>query len=395
MSPKHSALAGHIEPVIESLILSTDDLHKIVQHVSAILSSVDLAVLFVFGWLLVPCMRIIYSFVNPATIKDKTLADKEDESEEGEDTGFERSYLFYAMDLLSQISRLALLVYTCDIAVVAFEAVGYKAEVASKVFAKILYTTWFARRAQTFKGYLIRKILYMAPKNCDKIKLINRIIDVIVFTLLFVKILDYLSLETGLAFGSIFAVGSTGALIISFASQEIAKGIMNGVEMATADRFFEGDNVHFGDGTQGYIVKMGFLRTKIRKYDASVIDIPNTQLGGQRIINISRTKTCRILTTVRFKYKDIQKIPKALEAAKEEISNACPNLIKKGKPFRAMISSFERDFVEATINCNFQTPPTGEEFWATREKMFLAIDRGINKSEIQYADPIYHLQQAS
>ena len=120
--------------------------------------------------------------------------------------------------------------------VVAVEAVGYKAEVASKVFAKILYTSWLARRAQAFKSYLLRKLLDRAPKNCDKIKLVNRILDGIVFALLFVKVLDYLSVETGLALGSILAVGSTGGLIISLASQEIAKGIMNGVEMSTSDR---------------------------------------------------------------------------------------------------------------------------------------------------------------
>ena len=62
------------------------------------------------------------------------------------------------------------------------------------------------------------------------------------------KVLDYLSIETGLALGSIFAVGTTGGLIISLASQEVAKGVMNGIEMATSDRFYEGDNVHFGDG---------------------------------------------------------------------------------------------------------------------------------------------------
>lgn len=80
-----------------------------------------------------------------------------------------------------------------------------------------------------FKRYLINKILCRAPKNCDKIKLINRIFDGIVFAMLFVKILDYLSVETGLALGSIFAVGTTGGLIISLASQEIAKGVMNGM----------------------------------------------------------------------------------------------------------------------------------------------------------------------
>ncbi len=69
-----------------------------------------------------------------------------------------------------------------------------------------------------------------------------------VLSILLVKILDYLSVETGIALGSIFAVGSTGTLIISLGSQEIAKGVVNGVEMAASDRFYEGDNVHFGDG---------------------------------------------------------------------------------------------------------------------------------------------------
>ena len=144
--------------------------------------------------------------------------------------------------------------------------------------------SWIARRVQSFKRYILGKILSQAPKNCDKIKLVDRILDGMVFALLFVKILEYLSVETGMAIGSIFAVGSTGTLIISLGSQEIAKGVVNGVEMAASDRFYEGDNmyhispfsyltrartspltslfyegdnVHFGDGTQGYIEKMG------------------------------------------------------------------------------------------------------------------------------------------
>ena len=135
---------------------------------------------------------------------------------------------------------------------------GYKADaVASKVFAKILYTYWLARRVASFKRYILDRVLEKAPKNCDKIKFINRILDCMVYALLFVKILEYLSVETGMALGSIFALGSTGTLIISLGSQEIAKNVVYGVEMAASDRFYEGDNVHFGDGTKGYIVKMG------------------------------------------------------------------------------------------------------------------------------------------
>lgn len=169
--------------------------------------------------------------------------------------------------------------------VVAFETV-YKAEQwssVSKVFAKILYTSWVARRLQSFKSYLVHKALSRAPENCDKLRLVNRLLDGMMATLLFVKILDYLSVETNMALTSIFAVGTTGGLIVSLASQEIAKGIMNGVEMAASDRFYEGDEVHFGDGTKGFIVKMGFLRTKVRLYDESVIDIPNSQVRDEEL----------------------------------------------------------------------------------------------------------------
>lgn len=113
------------------------------------------------------------------------------------------------------------------------------------------------------------------------------------------------------------------------------------------------------------------------------------------MINISRSNTCRVITTLRFEYEDIQKLPQTLEAVKEEISMECPKLITKGKPFRAMISSFEREYVEVTVNCSFELPPSGEAFWANREQMFYAIDRGVRKSGISYAHPIHHLPMSS
>lgn len=148
-------------------------------------------------------------------------------------------------------------------------------------------------------------------------------------------------------------------------------------------------DVHFGDGTQGFIVKMGFLRTKIRKYDGAILDVPNAQLGGQRLVNVSKTKTCQVLTKLRFSYDDIQRIPGALELCKDEIKAACPELITDGsKPFWAMISSFETLFVEVTFNTNFSLPPTGEKFWANRQELFLAIDRGVKKAGLNYAHPL-------
>jgi len=131
-------LAGQIEPIISNFILSRDEVHSIIEQVSAILSVIDLAVLFAFGWLLVPYTRMIYSFVNTKTKGDsKKSNNKNDDNDE---ENFENTYIFFAVDLFKQIARLALLVYACDCVVVALAAIGYKTEIVSKVFAKIIYT---------------------------------------------------------------------------------------------------------------------------------------------------------------------------------------------------------------------------------------------------------------
>jgi small-conductance mechanosensitive channel len=106
---------------------------------------------------------------------------------------------------------------------------------------------------QNVKSYFIRRALNRAPKNCDKIKLINNICDSCILALLIIKILKYLSLDTDYAVNSLFAVGTTGGLIISLASQEVARNVMSGIEMASSSRFYTGDHVHFGDGTKGEV----------------------------------------------------------------------------------------------------------------------------------------------
>ena len=110
--PRQSVLAGHIAPIIESFVLSKDDFHAVIQHVSATLSIIDLAVLFVFGWLLIPSLEIVHSFIKTFTKRDKNKEMKRSGSDVVENE-FKRPY-FFVVDNLSQIARLSLVVYACD-----------------------------------------------------------------------------------------------------------------------------------------------------------------------------------------------------------------------------------------------------------------------------------------
>ena len=249
-----SALAGKISSICQVFVLSQDDIHQILINVYKVIHAFDLIVLFALGWLCVPAMRVVYEILDDGKDKIKRVASRElrkntsssvEMQDDKHDGSYENSYMYQFAVHVSQMAKIALLVYLCDIVVVALHTIGYDAENwgnVSTLFAKVLYTSWAAHRIQSFKAYFLTKFLHYRPEECDKVQLINRILDLTVLALLVVKIMGYFALETGVALGSIAAFGTTSTLMISFASQELAKGVANGIEMAASDRFFEGDS---------------------------------------------------------------------------------------------------------------------------------------------------------
>jgi small-conductance mechanosensitive channel len=236
-------------------VLSRDDIHHIFVNVYEVIHAIDLIVLVAIGWLFVPAVGMVYAVLNKAAargkdkikrvtsrgdLKSSTIVDAEEN-----DRSYQRSYTYHFAVHISQMAKLGLLVYLCDIVVVAFNTIGYNPEGlgnVSNLFAKVVYTTWFAHRIKSFKTYFLTRFLRSCPEECDKVQMVNRVLDLTVLALLVVKIMGYFAMETGIALTSIAAFGTTSTLMISLASQEIAKGVTNGIEMAASDRFSEGDS---------------------------------------------------------------------------------------------------------------------------------------------------------
>ena len=246
-----SALAGKISSIFQVFVLSRDDIEKIYANIYEVVHPVDLIVLFAIGWLFVPAVGVVYAVLNTAAVKGKNKIKRatsrtESFNEEDEHDGsYQNSYTYQLAVHVSQMAKLALLVYFCDIVVVALHTIGYKAEEwgnVSNLFAKVIYTAWIAHRIKHVKTHFLTKFMRKCPEECDKVQMVNRVLDLTVLACLIVKIMTYFAMETGIALGSIAAFGTTSTLMISLASQEFAKGVTNGIEMAASDRFFEGDS---------------------------------------------------------------------------------------------------------------------------------------------------------
>jgi MscS family membrane protein len=384
------------------------NLWELVQRVEAIIHWQDLLLLFVVALSIsLVHQRILRVFTN----KNNTTSS----------SSTSMGYLVMATDLISQAAWLALVVYGVDIVVVTLVLTGVlnieKWKVLSVGMAKILYTLWGASRLCVYKHLAIhrwsRRVLVRsesmvssasisssasndkqqiqkAQAMLENVELIDKFFDAAVYLCTGFILLDVLDVEMGVGLTSVFAFGSLGTVMVGLASKDIATMFINGLALGLSNRVREGDLVKFGDGTSGKIKKMGWLQTQIEHYNNQTEIIPNSVLGTQRVINLSRTKQCQLCVTLKFRYADCDKLTAVCASILEEIQAASPDLLISdgSKPFRAHVTGFKDYYVQVDVNTHYNCPPFGQTFCDNRHDVLLAIHRAITKKHgLQCAEP--------
>mmetsp|Transcript_18563 Transcript_18563/g.38503 ORF Transcript_18563/g.38503 Transcript_18563/m.38503 type:complete len:531 (-) Transcript_18563:143-1735(-) len=298
---------------------------------------------------------------------------------------FKDTLIYQVVDHVSQAAKVGVAVIGADCLALIGKLMGNDHDLMdnfSRIFSKVAYTGWITHRLQAFKRYLLRNTLGKSKIELGKLNIIDHLLDGMIYSLWLIFLLDFLEVQTGIAVKSLFSVGATGTLVLGLASKDIASQIMNGLTLNLSEKMYEGDEVRFSDGTSGVIVKMGWMETMIRSSDELVVGIPNTDLSGQRVYNLSRTPRSQVKQSLRISYNDADKIPELLEAIKERIKEACPKLIPDG--LSAYWQNYEDDHLAVVVDCHFTIKPTGDEYWRNRQKMLEAIYRAVRETGVHF-----------
>lgn len=145
---------------------------------------------------------------------------------------------------------------------------------------------------------------------------------------------DLSGLVTGLGIGSV---------VIALAAQDLAKNLFGGFAILTDKTFVIGDVIDVG-GTYGTVEDITFRTTKIRKFDDSIVTMPNSVLADSEIINWSRLNKrryeCTLKVALDTKIKDINGIISKIGFELQK-----NNDIIKGS-FRVYFSKIENDGYE-------------------------------------------------
>lgn len=376
---KDSALAGNIWPVIKKLVITPDKAKLMLTKTAEVIEWQDLVLIVFLGWFSVPLLR--YPMENIVMSGDGAMIQPKKR--------FRETVAFHVADHVSQIARLALLVYGVDVIKIFLTCMGFSfphLQELPKTFAKVIYSLWVVQRISKLKSHWISSLVDKQPNASGRAKIIDRLLDAGLSAITISFLFDILSFQLGFTGKSVFAIGSVGTLVVSLASQGLVTQLMNGLLLTASDRIYEGDSVRFGNGISGTVVTLGWIETILRGPDEILLSVPDADLASQRVSNLSRMHKSQVTQTLRFQYKDADMLPVVVKDIKKEIIAACPELITEGSsPFRVHWTSYGDDHLQVVVDAHFHIKPVGDAYWDNRQKVLMAIRRAVKKHDLDFA----------
>lgn len=369
-----STLAGQISPFLNKFVLSEAQRQNIWNGITDVASVQDIIFLLALGFAVVPLVELPYStFVLSRNSKHS-------------DRDFRSTSIYHVLDSLSQIARLAFVVYGFDMVKIFLIGAGFeipRGERLTHAFAYVLYTIWGASRLSKFKEYILNQV---AGNTQGRIQVVDRLGNAFIAVCTMFIIFDILNVEMGLAMQGVVAMGSVSTLVFSLAAKDTVANILNGIILSASDRIYEGDSIQLHkSGFSGSVAKLGWLETVLRGSDEVMVTIPNADLLSQRVCNLSRIHQSQVKQKLQFSYADSEKLPQLLQDIKTEIRSSCPTVITDGsRPFRCFWSSYQPDHLEVILDAHFRVKPIGDAYAENKQNVLQAIYRAVKKNNMSF-----------
>ncbi len=126
----------------------------------------------------------------------------------------------------------------------------------------------------------------LTAANLQRIATIARVCKGLKTVLVYAIVILWLLQWFNIVPGSVLTLGAVFTLVISFASQNLVRDLVNGFLILLEDQFRIGDNVKIGS-TSGMVENMNLRVTQIRTDEGGFITLPNSLIG--EVENRSRT----------------------------------------------------------------------------------------------------------
>ena len=170
-------------------------------------------------------------------------------------------------------------------------------DIVNKIFAIISIIIFARGLAQSFVpgSYLVYKMV-KATERQEVDTSFNFLLKIIRFFIYAVAVFLIIT-ELGINLNGLIAGFGITGLIVTLAAQDTAKNLFGGLVIFLDKPFVVGDWIQFGD-YEGTVEDITFRSTRIRTFENSVVNVPNSVLSNTSINNWSRMEKRRFKCTL-------------------------------------------------------------------------------------------------
>ncbi|MDD3178121.1 MAG: mechanosensitive ion channel family protein [Candidatus ainarchaeum sp.] len=248
----------------------------------------------------------------------------------------------------------------------------------------LLYVLGFSLFLIKFLLGLIKEYFEKIARKTDSklddqlIPLLKGLSKVIVFTISVLIVLKYF----GYNISALLAGLGIGGLAIAFAAKDILENFLSGIIIFTEKPFQIDDIIKTSDGF-GTIEEVGIRSSKIRTFDGTLINLPNSHLTTKAVENISKRPTRKEVVKLGLTYDtSVSK----LEKAKKIITNI---LTKEKRISEIFYVTFE-SFGEFSLNISviyYISFVDYAIYLETIDSVNMQIKKEFEKAKIDFAYP--------
>lgn len=236
------------------------------------------------------------------------------------------------------------------------------------------------RLVDVLAGTLSRASSKTESKLDDQlIPLLRKTLKVVIFVTVGIMVIQNL----GYSVTSLVASLGVGGLALALAAQDTVANLFGSFVVFTDKPFQIGDWVQIGS-VEGTVEEVGFRTTKVRRFDKSIITVPNSTFSTSPITNHSERPIRRIKMNVGISY----------EANAQQIQQLLTDLRKLVAEHPAIDQKFNfvhfTEFADSSLNLQiycFTKSTVWTEFLAAREDLMLKIMGVVEGHGLEFAFP--------
>ena len=185
----------------------------------------------------------------------------------------------------------------------------------------------------------------------------------------------------GLDFSGLLVAGGIFAVVIGFATQSVVSNLISGIFLMIEKPAKHGDTIQIPDmGISGSLLDIGTFSSRIRKFDGTVIRIPNEKFFTSNIRSLTVSTVRRAEAMVGIAYKD--DIENAISVIKNEIELSMPFVLRIPEPeFRV------EELGDSSVNIQVLVWHPRDDWSQAQPILLTVIKRALDKSGIEIPFP--------